>query len=164
MQIPPPDEGYDIGLVCENGHKVNSKATGITEMNAEYCQLCGARSIFACPHCERPIRGFYDGPGPQFLSWSVPNHCHACGKPYPWTKKKAEALREIIGELEGLNDEEREKLKRSVADLIADTPRSGAAALIFKKAATKVTDIGKDIFIKTLTTVATATVKNELGL
>jgi hypothetical protein len=44
----------------------------------------------------------------------------------------------MIEELDGLTNEVCQKLKKSIADIIAHTPNSETAALRFKKAAAKV--------------------------
>jgi len=54
-----------------------------------------------------------------------------------WSEEKnarrTEALAEALEELDGLSNEERDKLKKSIPDILADTPKSETAALRFKK-------------------------------
>lgn len=158
-------EGYDVGMVCLSGHSVTGMASSAPQFGSPFCPKCGQQTIAKCPECGATIRGHYHVPG--FLStapWEPSSHCHACGKPYPWTERKAEALQEMIDELDGLSDEEREKLKKSVPDVIADTPKSETAALRFKKAVGKVGKVAGNLMMSVLTKVATETVKQAMGL
>ena len=154
---------YAVGMACLNGHKICGDAEGSPEFSEAFCSKCGAPTITACPSCEAKIRGFYRGEV-SIIGWDLPLHCHKCGKPYPWTERKAEALQEMIDELDGLSDEERERLKKSIPDIIADTPKSETAALRFKKAVAKVGQAGGKMLIDVLTNVATEAVKKSMGL
>jgi len=158
-------EGYDIGMACLNGHPVTGMASSAPQFGSPFCPKCGEQTTTECPECGATIRGFYHVPG--FFStahWEPSSHCHACGKPYPWTERKAEALQEIIDELDNLSDEEREKLKKSIPDIIADTPKSETAALRFKKAIIKVGQVGGKMLRDVITNVATEAVKKSMGL
>jgi hypothetical protein len=74
----------------------------------------------------------------SFLGGSAGRHippqsfCYDCGTPYPWTRAKLDAARDFADMLEGLSDGEREKLKESLTDLVADTPRTAVAATRWK--------------------------------
>jgi hypothetical protein len=79
--------------------------------------------------------------------WTPPGHCHACGKPYPWTERRANALAEMIAELDGLDNEDREKLTKSIPDILAETPGSDVAVLRYKKAIAKAGKVaGKTLY------------------
>jgi len=73
-------------------------------------------------------------------------------------------MEEMIDELDGLSDEERNRLKKSIPDIIADTPKSETAALRFKKAVAKVGEAGGNLMMKVLASVATEAVKNSMGM
>lgn len=158
--------GYDTGMVCLNGHEVSSMAGSSPDLREEFCSQCGQKTIMACPECEATIRGYYHVP--NFIGvgeeWRAPAHCHNCGQPYPWTRRRAEALTEIVDELDELDDETRHKLKKSVPDIVADTPKSETAGLRFKKAATKVGKASGRLLTKVLMEVATEAVKKSMGL
>jgi len=154
---------YSVGMACLNGHKIAGDAEGSPEFCEEFCSQCGERTITQCPACKQNIRGYYQGEG-FGLRWTLPAYCHSCGKAYPWTERKAEALGETIGELDGLTDGEREKLKKAIPDIIADTPKSETAALRFKKAITKVGKVGGKLLTDVLTNVATEAVKKAMGV
>lgn len=164
---------YDKALICAHGHLINSAAETNPGRNSQFCPKCGEPAVGECLNCETPIRGDEyedDFEGVEFLGpnnlgfHTIPGHCHACGKPYPWTERKAEALHEMIDELDGLSDEERAKLKGSIPDIIADTPKSETAALRFKKAVAKVGQAGGKMLMDVLTSVATEAVKKALGM
>ncbi len=156
--------GYHcVGMACLNGHKIAGDAGGAPEFREGFCSTCGERAITQCPVCKENIRGCCQGGG-LGLSWTLSAYCHACGKPYPWTQRRAEAIQEMLDELDGLTDEDREKLKKSIPDIIADTPKSETAALRFKKAITKVGQAGGKMLMDVLTNVATEAVKKSMGL
>lgn len=164
---------YDKALICAHGHLINSAAETNPGRNSEFCPKCGEPALGECQNCNASIPGDeyedqFDGVelvGPHNLGFhEIPSHCLACGKPYPWTQRKAEAVTEMIDELDGLSDDEREKLKKSIPDVIADTPKSETAALRFKKAAAKVGQAGGKLLMDVVTNVATEAVKKSMGL
>ncbi len=157
---------YDTGMACVNGHAITSTASSAPELQEKFCSKCGQPGITKCPQCSAAIRGFYHAIGVIALShpWRIPAHCHNCGKPYPWIERKAAAVMEMIDELEGLSDDEKAKLKKSIPDIIAETPNSDTAVLRFKKAIGKVGQVAGQMLTKVLTDVAAETVKKTMGL
>ena len=150
----------DIGLVCLNGHDVNNRSTTEPQYNADYCPKCGAKTISECPHCSEPINGEYLDPN---ISAGRPAlFCHACGKPYPWTEKKAEALEEMIAELVGFEAGELEKLKESIPDLICETPKSDIAVFRYRNAIIKAGTIGGKALYDLAASVAGSVIANKL--
>lgn len=128
------DSYYDTAQVCLNGHVTNSMARTLPVSNQEHCNECGEKTIMACPECQTPVRGEYCAPGVFAISdYTPPAFCHSCGKPLPWTQRRLDAARELADELEGLNEEEREKLKGSLDDLLRDTPKTPVAEARFKR-------------------------------
>lgn len=154
---------YDVGMACLNGHKITGDAENSPEFAEDFCSKCGEPTITECPACKAKIRGFYRGEV-SIIGWDLPAHCPACGKPYPWTERKAEAMAEMIDELDELSNMERERLKKSIPDVIADTPKSETAALRFKKAAAKVGQASGKLLMDVVTNVATEAVKKSMGL
>ena len=71
---------------------------------------------------------------------------------------------EMIDELDELPEPDRVKLKKSLPDIVAETPFSETAVLRFKKAAAKVGQIGGKVLMETLTKVAAEGVKKMLGM
>ena len=166
---------YDKAWVCRNGHSINTAVKWDSSKNAEHCPQCGEPAVKECEACNAPLRGDritpahrsdwgLHVPGKRIRMRRVPAYCHACGKAYPWTERKAEAMEEMIDELDGLSDEERNRLKKSIPDIIADTPKSETAALRFKKAVAKVGEAGGNLMMKVLASVATEAVKNSMGM
>ena len=137
MQMSYYDEEptrHDTAQICVNGHEINSWARTQPEFNAAFCKQCGAKTISACPGCGGAIEGHALTPGVVSLGpYDVPAHCHACGKPYPWTEARIQVAREAAGELENLTREEQEQLKGTIDDIVVDTPRTTLAAMRFNK-------------------------------
>lgn len=80
---------YDVMQVCLNGHKITDSYSK-PQFRQAACDDCGAETIHQCPDCGTTIKGRYSGgfapsPGPD-----VPDHCHNCGEPYPWTDEAGE--------------------------------------------------------------------------
>jgi hypothetical protein len=141
-------------------------AGAVPELAKRFCSKCGAETITTCLSCGASIRGYYHVEGVVSIgfTWTPPAHCHNCGKAYPWTEKKASAVEEMIDELEGLNNEDRAKLKKSIPDIAAETPNSGAAVLRFKRAGAKVGQFGGKLLTDVLSKVAAEAVKKSMGL
>jgi len=132
-------KGYDVAQVCLEGHVVTSAIKAYPEDTADHCDKCGARTITACPECDTPIRGAAihgrNGWGPDSVSpaYGAPAFCHKCGEPYPWTATRIESAKELAAELNGLSARKREKLNKSIEDLIRDIPHPEGAAGVFVK-------------------------------
>lgn len=155
---------YFVGLACLNGHAVNSAADRSPELNAKHCSACGEPTIRACSNCSAAIRGYYfvaDVIG--WSEWDVPSHCHECGAPYPWTQRRSEALAAAIDELDELPSDERDRLKKSIPDILAETPKSETAVLRFKKAIAHVGTASGKVLSGVIQRVAADAVKGMLG-
>ena len=86
-----------------------------------------------------PIAAIHIVPGVIGIGggYTIPNFCHNCGKPYTWVEIKLKAARELSDELDGLTVTERDQLKKSLDDIVTDTPQTAVAALRFKRLAAK---------------------------
>lgn len=128
---------FKAAQVCENGHLRNSDTSTHSAKNEDFCSICGAKVISACPHCSSQIRGAYYMNKPIYSSTmcnvlegrklsshisgykdvkisntvDVPAYCHNCGKPYPWTEATLQTAEHII----------------------VETPQSRYAALVYAK-------------------------------
>ena len=102
-------DGYDVAQVCLNGHEANASSTGLPEFNKAFCSKCGEKTIAACPGCTAPIRGYYWGS--MSAGYTVPQHCHQCGTPYPWTARRKEAALELFLMTLDLKKEQQEDLR-----------------------------------------------------
>ena len=132
------DGYYDVAQICENGHIVNSMAHDYPSSNQDHCDRCGTPTIMACPSCQTAIRGFFHDPIGLGSSYATPAFCHKCGIPFPWTAASLQAAEELADELDGLAPEDRESLKKSVHDLVRETPKTRVAETRFKKIMRKV--------------------------
>lgn len=149
-----------------NGHPINFSTSSSPERNAKFCPMYGELTISACPACHQFIRGYYHVEGVFAIgpAWEPSAHCYGCGKPYPWTQRRADALNETLDELEELDDAERARLKKAIPDILAETPQSGTAVLRFKKAVAKAGAVGGKVLTDVLAKVAAEAVKGQLGL
>jgi hypothetical protein len=153
--------GYDVGLICENGHDINDSVLEFPEYNADFCPKCGARGIYKC-ECGEPVRGGVLGVTGDYRP---PAHCTGCGRPHVWTTRRLQALRELITELDGLSSDEKTQLSDSVANLVTETSMTDTAVVRIKKAIPKIksAEIAK-VFISVLKDVAVAAALKKMGL
>ena len=90
MRYRNDEPWYDTMLVCENGHKITSVLKSQPWQEVKRCPTCGAVTISQCPKCGGEIHGYEHIPGHIFLvPIELPEYCHECGEPYPWTSKGA---------------------------------------------------------------------------
>lgn len=165
-------EVWDVALACRNGHLVNDRSRGEPSRNAPWCSICGSETIAACPGCREPIPGFYydkrepfepsDAPGGRPLA-QLPQYCHACGRPLPWTERAMSAARSLIRELAGLDPYERDQLRRSIDDIIRETPRTPVAVLRIQAALSRVGGDSAKTLRELLISVASEAVKQQLS-
>ena len=155
------DSWYDTAQMCTNGHIINSQSVYRPEHNKEFCDKCGALTINNCQKCNLPIRGYYHVPPMGTLDYTdlpLPIFCPDCGKPYPWTEAKLKAAQELSDEVDNLSPEERSLLKKSLDDIVRDTPQTTVAANRFKrlvaKAGKPVADAFRDILVDILSEAA----------
>jgi hypothetical protein len=127
-----PQTRYMSAEVCVHGHLTTGQLEYEPERAARFCPRCGAETIRACPQCNAPIRGAYEQVGSVFNVRVPPNHCHNCGKAFPWTTAKLAAAKEFAAELHGLDETEKTQLQGAIEDLTGG-PRTELAASRFKK-------------------------------
>ena len=113
----------------------------------------------ACAKCDVPIRGYFHMDNViRSGNWRPPRYCHECGAAYPWTERRREALVAAIEELDELSQDERNRLKESIPDVIQETPKTQTAVARFKKAIAKAGTVGGkvlyDVFCKVAAEVA----------
>lgn len=152
---------YDIAQICRRGHLINSHFREFPQHNQSFCDQCGERTFTKCLNCRVDIRGTYVA-SDRYADYCQPNFCHACGKPYPWTKLKMEAARELFAELDGLSDADRRILKKSLDELVADSPKAEVASLRFKKVMKKVGAESYEVVKGVVTDVLSETAKKLL--
>ena len=131
-----PAGRYATAAVCLGGHVAASDAETHRTAVSNFCSVCGAKVITACPGCNAPIRGFYIPPGVPGVGGifkSLAAFCYECGKPYPWTVEKLEAAKSLADDLEEVSPEDRARLKTALDDVVAGGPKAEAGAARIKK-------------------------------
>ncbi len=157
------DSHYDAAQICQNGHVINSMARDYPNSNQDHCEKCGSPTIMACPSCQTEIRGHHHVPGViGFSDYSAPSFCCKCGEPFPWTAAALRAADELADELDGLTDDERESLKKSLGELVRETPGTRVAETRFKRIMKKVGEDGYDSMRSILTDIVSETVRKTV--
>jgi hypothetical protein len=127
---------HDVALICTNGHVVNAASIDFPNGNKKHCTQCGAPTIDKCGNCGEKIQGEYHVPGVVRLGVRArqvaPAFCHGCGAGYPWTQARIQATIELLDLVQGLKDDEKTALSRSITDLTSETPRTQVAATRWK--------------------------------
>lgn len=127
-----PDSDYYTARICMNGHIICSAIEAKPELNFTYCEACGANTITKCVDCGHNIRGILYEPGFIQKDYSLSSFCYNCGNSFPWVKLRIEAANELAEMLDGLTEEEKNNLKKSINEIISDTPKTTVAANRFK--------------------------------
>jgi hypothetical protein len=154
-------EVWDVALICTNGHLVNDRSRGMPSLNAACCSICGAQPISACTGCREPIPGYYYRESGRPLE-RIPQYCHACGRPLPWTERSMSAARALIRELAALDPYERDQLRRSIDDIIRETPKTPLAIVRINQVLTRVGGEQARALREILISVASEPVKQRL--
>lgn len=124
---------YDVALICENGHEINSYFHEYPEHNSDFCPDCGARTIHKCPNCGRSIKGHNNGMYGYVCTYKVPAFCEYCGTPFPWTKSAIDNTSLLIREEEELSDILKDSLVESLPDIMSETPKTSLAVVRIKR-------------------------------
>jgi len=157
------DDDYYTAQVCLNGHAINEVLESVDDSDQRFCDTCGAQTITACQTCGTVIRGRYRHLGfTPAPAYSPPSYCHGCGKPHPWTASSLQAARALADELGELSSDEKELLKGSLDDLVADTPRTALAATRFKRLVAKAGPVVADGFKQILIDVVSESAKKMM--
>lgn len=161
---------YQTAQICLNGHQITGNFHGNPEFRQDFCDQCGDKTITACPHCEKAIRGYYE-PGSSggviFVAvprFDTPSFCYGCGTAFPWTQRKIEAAQELADEIDELSPEEKEKLKDSIPDLTRDTTKTELASVRFKKLIAKAAPAMGSAIKDIVVSIATDAAKKSIGL
>ena len=152
--------------ICKNGHAITD-CTYLTEYTKDFCDRCGEPTLSKCENCNGDIPGrvitshhlVKARPFEDVLPFPVPKFCRFCGKSYPWTQKRLNAAKELADELDELNEEDREKLKGSLEDLVQDGPRTELAATRIKKLAAKLGTASLNLVQRVITDIASESAK-----
>lgn len=158
---------YDKAQICTNGHVINIQSVYSPEHNKKFCDRCGAPTITNCQNCKAIIRGFYheEDKGDYVSDYTVlrrPSFCHKCGEPYPWTVAKLKEAQEFSDELDNLSLKEREMLKKSIDDIVRDTPQTTVSVTRFKKLAAKAGPVAVEGFKMILWGIVSASIQRQI--
>lgn len=154
---------HDVAQICTNGHCITAYARSSPEFTQNFCKKCGAATVTSCQSCNAEIQGEYHVEGVLgFSEYKVPAFCHDCGKPYPWTKTKLKAARDLAQEMENISDEEKEILKKSIDDIVKDMPETSLAATRIKKILSKTGKPAAIAFREILVDIVSETAKKLL--
>jgi hypothetical protein len=112
LHISTKPASRDVQQVCLNGHQITDGYNKHPELREDHCTDCGAPTITKCPKCQAEIPGHLTTPGVTAIyNEEVPDHCHKCGAPYPWTEAEAleeqtsiEDFEKVTGELPAIFD------------------------------------------------------------
>ena len=175
------DGWYDTAQICINGHTVNLMSVSRPEHNRKFCDRCGAPTITKCQNCNVSINGFYHegtadefdiegmieeivNPPPNITHdyTTVQSFCHDCGKPYPWTEAILKAAKELSEELDNLSPEERNLLKKSIDDIVRETPQTTVAVSRFKRLVAKAEPVAVDMYREILLPLLNESVKKQI--
>ena len=146
---------YDTAQLCLNGHLITESASFI-QHRQDFCDKCGAKTIMECQNCNSKIRGHYSVPGVISFgsTYERPNNCYNCGQLYPWTEEIIEVADELISVADGVSEDEQQKAKASLLDLLNETPRLQLAQIQFKnfiqKAGPELSNALRDITVDIL--------------
>ena len=156
---------YHTAEVCIKGHHTTSSIEMNPEFRSKYCPQCGAATITKCPGCSTNIRGSHYSPHVLTIrSYHLPNYCHYCGEPLPWTQQRMSAAQELVDEIEDLSEEDRIILKQSILELAQDSPKTEVASVRYKKLLKKSGESIGQALNSMVTSLATEAAKKLLGL
>ena len=155
------DWWYDTAQICTNGHVANPCSKSEPKRNTKFCDKCGAPNITNCQNCNATIKGYHHTLG--FIDigycYTPPSFCPSCSEPYPWTEAKLKAAQDLSDELDNLSPEERNLLKKSLDDIVRDTPQTTVAAIRFKRLVAKAGKVAAEGFKDILVDVLSETAK-----
>jgi hypothetical protein len=92
--------GFDTALICRSGHIVTHRLNNFPHLKAQFCAICGAETLAACPGCQKPIDGenMVDDGSMEPPHYKRPAFCKHCSKAYPWTEEALQVAKELAAE------------------------------------------------------------------
>jgi hypothetical protein len=150
-----------VQRICHNGHQRTDDILGCPL--EPYCAECGAPTTSRCESCKEPIRGpNHDSMVVSLVRTPVPNYCHNCGMPFPWTERRVDAAIALLDESESPLPEEKEKLRGALVAISSDTPQTALAVVRIKSILKRVGKPIGDAIYKIAVDVATEAAKKSL--
>ena len=119
--------GISTSIICLKGHLLTSVSLSPEQdlKQKPYCSICGQPHIFICPHCKNRILGGYVMDGYEYIYNEIsttPAYCSTCGKAFPWHQEKLDAIANLFGMENNLDNEEKEELLLIIPDLMTQSP------------------------------------------
>jgi hypothetical protein len=155
----------DNAQFCVNGHYITGNVISQPDTLCKFCATCGAETTTKCPNYQRSFKGAIHNV-PTFGTWSAdktpPPYCAGCGNALPWTASRLQAAADLADLQDSLTDEEKTALKKTLNDLVADTPQTTLAAQRFKVLAAKTGKGAIEAFRTILTDIVSETAKKIL--
>ena len=115
---------------------------------------------------ERRIREALDAIPDPMLDYNTTltrrSFCPNCGKPYTWTEAALKAAQELSDELENLSPEERDLLKKSIDDIVRETPQATVAVSRFKRLVAKAGPVAADMYREILLPLLSEAIKKSI--
>lgn len=99
---------------------------------------------------------------PFIPSKAPPAFCRGCGAALPWTRQTLQAAGDLADLQQDLTDDEKALLKKSLDDLIRDTPQATVAANRLRQLAAKAGKSALEGFRTILISVLSETAKKAL--
>ncbi|WP_382400753.1 DUF2321 domain-containing protein [Lentibacillus salinarum] len=101
---------YGGTQICLDGHTITYNYELGSPLQAKHCRKCGKETITQCLSCNAAIRGKYNIPNiiTAGYKYELPNLCHECGQPYPWTQTLLDNAVEIVALDEYLDNDDKE--------------------------------------------------------
>ncbi len=140
---------------CLNGHANGFANPSLPGSRQRFCNVCGTESLAACPRCQSPFPAYSQIP-------PAPAFCGGCGNPLPWTVQSLQAAVDLADLQDYLSSADRELLKKSLDDLIRDTPQTIVAVQRVKILLSKGAKPTLEAFRSILVNIVTESVKKSL--
>jgi hypothetical protein len=125
----------DTAQFCINGHLINAFASSQPDLKQKFCEKCGGKTIFGCPHCSTPFTGAVHNAAiggrpvaPFIANTTPPSYCRACGNAMPWTTAALQAAGDLADLQDNLTPDEKELVKKDLDEITRDTPRTTVSA------------------------------------
>lgn len=152
---------FESAQICLNGHVITSGVESFREGTEDFCHQCGKRTITKCLKCGSRIKGKYTRPDMNILlDYPLPTFCIKCGKKYPWTQSKLKEAKKLIEESGTISTDEQQALKKTLKEIIEDTPKTNLAARTFKEVIRKIRPNVAETLRSILIVIATQEAKN----
>jgi len=161
----------DFAVVCESGHIYSPRWQQDVPLPHNFCRICRAKLRSECPACGQIIDPAEFDPRFEGLDledgeledWSPPGFCPYCAEPFPWTRRKLEAVERFLTVAKGLSKQEQEEIRGNWEFLLAEVPETPVAAYKFNQALSKMGSDAAGVAKKIAMDVATDWVKKYLS-